>query len=117
MVTADVLTLIADSPESHGRFDAATETRRQVYCTVRSVGMREAYEAMSHGLRPEWVFVLTHSFEYNGEKRCEFRGVPYTVLRTYVTEADGIEITVERGNNAIVRNADSESESAENTPG
>lgn len=97
MVRADVLTLISETPEAHGRFDEPTETRRDVYCTVRSVGMREAYEALSHGLRPEWVFVLTHSFEYQGEKRCEFRGLPYTVLRTYVTEADGIEITVERG--------------------
>lgn len=101
MVRADVLTLISESPAAHGRFDAPTETRRQVFCTVRSVGMREAYEALSHGLRPEWVFVLTHSFEYQGEKRCEFRGVNYTVLRTYVTEADGIEITVERGNQSV----------------
>ena len=98
MVRADVLTLIEDVQGSHGRFDGVTERRRDVYCTVRSVGMRESYEAMSHGLRPEWVFVLTHSFEYNGEKRCEYHGIEYTVLRTYVTEADGIEITVERGN-------------------
>lgn len=101
MVRADVLTLIAETPEAHGRFDTPTEVRRQVYCTVRSVGMREAYEALSHGLRPEFVFVLTHSFEYQGEKRCEFHGVEYTVLRTYVTEADGIELTVERGNQHV----------------
>lgn len=102
MVRADVLTLIADSPAAHGRFDAPTEQRRQVYCTVRSVGMRESYEAMSHGLRPEYVFVLTHSFEYSGEKRCEFHGVTYHVIRTYVNESDGIEITVERGNQDVV---------------
>ena len=98
MVRADVLTLIEEVQGSHGRFEDATERRRDVYCTVRSVGMRESYEAMSHGLRPEWVFVLTHSFEYHGERKCEYHGIEYTVLRTYVTEADGIEITVERGN-------------------
>lgn len=98
MVRADVITLIEEVQGSHGRFEDATEIRRQVYCTVRSVGMRESYEALSHGLRPEWVFVLTHDFEYHGEKRCEYHGIEYTVLRTYVTEADGIEITVERGN-------------------
>lgn len=101
MVRADVLTLIEEIQESHGRFEKASEIRRQVYCTVRSVGMRESYEALSHGLRPELVFVLTHSFEYNGEKRCEYHGIEYTVLRTYVTEADGIEITVERGNQHV----------------
>ena len=87
---------------ARGRFDSPIETPRDVYCTVRSVGMREAYEAMSHGLRPEWVFELTHSFEYQGEKLCEYRGVRYHVLRTYITEADGIEITVERGNDHAV---------------
>lgn len=98
MVRADVITLIEEIQGAHGRFDEASELRRQVFCTVRSVGMRESYEALSHGLRPEWVFVLTHSFEYQGEKRIEYHGVEYTVLRTYVTDADGIEITVERGN-------------------
>ena len=98
MVRADVITLIEEIQGAHGRFDEASELRRQVFCTVRSVGMRESYEALSHGLRPEWVFVLTHSFEYQGEKRIEYHGDEYTVLRTYVTDADGIEITVERGN-------------------
>ena len=98
MVRADVITLIEEIQGAHGRFDEASELRRQVFCTVRSVGMRESYEALSHGLRPEWVFVLTHSFEYHGEKRIEYHGDEYTVLRTYVTDADGIEITVERGN-------------------
>lgn len=101
MVRADVLTLIGEVQGSHGRFEAASELHRQVYCTVRSVGMREAYEAMSHGLHPEWVFVLTHSFEYHGEKRCIFHGVEYRVIRTYVNENDGIEITAERGNQDV----------------
>ena len=98
MVRANICTLISESPDAHGRFEAATETRRDVYCTVRSVGMREAYEALSHGLRPEWVLTLTHSFEYQGEKKIEFQRLLYTVLRTYVTETDGIELTIERGN-------------------
>lgn len=101
MVRADVLTLISEAPAAHGAFESYTPTERQVYCTVRSVGMRESYEAMSHGLHPEWVFELTHSFEYEGEKKCRFRGIAYNVIRTYVTEADGIEITVERGNESV----------------
>lgn len=101
MVRADVLTLITETPAARGAFEEPALTERVVYCTVRSVGMREAYEAMGHGLKPEWVFELTHAFEYQGEKRCMFRGVHYNVIRTYVTEADGIEITVERGNEHV----------------
>lgn len=101
MVRADVITLISDDPSAHGIFDDFEEHGRQVYCTVRSVGMRESYEAMGHGLHPEWVFVLTHSFEYQNEKACIFKGIRYNVIRTYVTEADGIEITVERSNSDV----------------
>ena len=101
MVRADVLTLISDTPEAHGRFETFEPAERQVFCTVRSVGMRETYEALSHGLHPEWVFELTHAFEYQGEKRCVFQGVQYNVIRTYVTQTDGIEITVERGNQVV----------------
>ena len=101
MVRADVLTLIDEIQGSHGRFEPASERRRQVFCTVRSVGMRESYEALSHGLRPEWVFILTHSFEYRGERKVEYHGIRYNVLRTYITETDEIEITVERGNQDV----------------
>jgi hypothetical protein len=102
MLHADVLTMIAETPAARGAFDAQTETRRTVLCTVRSVGMREAYEAMGHGLHPEWVFVLAHDFEYQGEKRCVYHDQEYRVIRVYVTEADGIEITVERSNAACI---------------
>lgn len=101
MVRADVLTLIADDPTAHGVFDSPDEYQRDVYCTVRSVGMRETYEALGHGLHPEWVFELTHSFEYQGEKRCIFQGIKYNIIRTYITESDGIEITAERGNQDV----------------
>lgn len=102
MVRADVLTLIKEAPAVRGVFEAKTETTRDVLCTVRSVGMQEAYIAMGHGMRPEWVFQLTHAFEYEGEKRCRFQGVEYRIIRTYVTEADTIEITVERSNDTHV---------------
>lgn len=101
MVRADVLTLIADDPAAHGVFDSSDEYQRDVYCTARSVGMRETYEAMGHGLHPEWLFELTHSFEYQGEKRCIFRGIKYNIIRTYITESDSIEITAERGNQDV----------------
>lgn len=102
MVRADTLTLINETPAARGIFEAKEETEREVLCTVRSVGMQEAYTAMGHGLHPEWVFQLTHAFEYEGEKRCRFQGVEYRVIRTYVTEADTIEITVERSNDTHV---------------
>ena len=98
---ARVLTLIADDNGTRGVFDESEPMERRVKCTIRSVGMREAYEAMGHGLKPELVFQLPHSFEYHGEKTCLYNGIKYRVIRTYITETDGIEITVERGNSNV----------------
>lgn len=96
MLKADTVNLIAESPEAHGVFETHTETQRQVFCTVRSVGMREAYEAKAIGLSPEYVLILAHDFEYQGEKECEFGGMRYDIIRTYITESDGIELTIQR---------------------
>lgn len=93
---ANVLTLIGESPKAHGIFDPPTETGRTVYCTVKSIGQTEAYQARGIGLNPELKLVLAHDFEYKGEKRCVFEGIRYEILRTYVTETDGIELTVQR---------------------
>lgn len=96
MLKATVIDLIRESPEAHGAGLEVPETRRTVYCTVKSIGMQEAYQAMGQGLRPELKVVLAHDFEYDGEAYCELNGTRYFVLRTYVTEADGIELTLQR---------------------
>lgn len=101
MLHADALNLITESPAAHGIFDSKTETQRRVPCTIRSVGMQESYIARGQGMRPELVFQLAHAFEYKGEKRCVYHDVEYRIIRTYITEADGIEITVERSNQDV----------------
>lgn len=101
MLRADVITLISESPEVKGVFDTKTDTGREVFCTVRSVGMQESYIARGQGFAPEYVFQLTQSFEYQGEKRLIYNGVEYRIIRTYITDADGIEITAERSNQDV----------------
>lgn len=98
---ANVLKLIAVSPEVAGVGTEPAETSRTVYCTVRSIGQQEAYLAMGQGLNPELKVILAHDFEYQGERLCEMDSVRYDILRTYVTEADEIELTLQR----ISRNA------------
>lgn len=104
MVRADVCILISENPKAHGIFDDPEETGRKVYCTVRSVGQTEVYQAQGVGLSPELKLILQHDFEYRGEKLLVFHDERYRILRTYVTEADGIELTVQRetGNAAEV---------------
>jgi SPP1 family predicted phage head-tail adaptor len=96
MMKADVCDLITVSPEAAGVGAERTETRRTVFCTIKSIGQQEAYLAMGQGLNPELKVVLAHDFEYEGEGLCEIGGVRYQILRTYVTETDGIELTLQR---------------------
>lgn len=98
---AEVCDLITVSPEAAGVGTEPEETRRTVFCTLKSIGQQEAYMAFSQGLNPEVKVVLAHDFEYQGERLCEINGVRYDILRTYVTETDGIELTLQR----VQRNA------------
>ena len=98
---AEVCDMITVSPEAAGVGTEPEETRRTVFCTLRSIGQQEAYQAMGQGLNPELKVVLAHDFEYEGERLCEINGVRYDILRTYITETDGIELTLQR----VQRNA------------
>ena len=96
MIRASTVTLISGVPEPRGVFQTPTETGREVYCDVQSVGMREVYEAMTHGHRPEWTLILSDYAEYQGERTCLFEGVRFRIIRTYVRSDLRIELTLER---------------------
>lgn len=94
----DILNLIQESPAARGVYDECELIERTVFCVARSVGMQEMYEALSHGFHPTWKFVLSQSFEYHGEKRLRYQGELYSIIRTYVNDADEIELTAEKVN-------------------
>ena len=96
MMKANVVDLIQENPYVGGVGLEPAETKRTVPCTVKSIGMQEAYQAMGVGLNPEIKIVLAHDFEYRGEDLCEMGGTRYKIIRTYVTEDDGIELTLQR---------------------
>ena len=95
MMRADVITLVGEDPRSHGLYDSFTPTNTEVFAEVRSVGMKESYEAMSVGLHPEIVFRLNNEADYDEQRQVIWRNVTYKVIRTYVS-GDGIELTCER---------------------
>jgi len=96
MMKAGVVTLIGEDPAAHGVLETPQEIRRKRYCTVKSIGQTEAYQARGIGLNPELKIILAHDFEYTDEAQLEYNGERYDILRTYVTETDGIELTVQR---------------------
>lgn len=71
------------------------ETTTNVLCNVESIGRNEFYEASNQGLKPVVVFVI-HAFEYEDQSTVEYKGVRYSVMRTYKTNFEELEITCER---------------------
>ena len=96
MNRADVIQLISENRTGHGVHEAVTETTRTVMCEVQSVRRSEYYNALNAGFQPEYVFKLTLAEDYQNERLVLFHGQKFTVVRTYLTEDEGIEITVER---------------------
>ena len=95
MIRADIITLVGEDPRAHGLYESYTPVNTQVFAEVRSVGMRESYEARSLGLSPELVFSLQVAADYHDERRLIYNEITYKVVRTYLN-GDGIELVCER---------------------
>lgn len=72
----------------------------EVYCNEKSIRASEFYQAQALGMKPEVTLELMLS-DYNKEKYVQYDEEEYTVLRTYKTSPERIELTLVRGvNNA-----------------
>jgi hypothetical protein len=83
MIT-DVLTLLSEGFRP-----------RDVFCSVRSIGMREFYQANATDFHPEVKFVLADYLDYAGETMAIHDGQLYRILRTYRTGIE-LELTAEK---------------------
>jgi len=94
----ELITLISINEEQDG-IDVLEGIPERVDLAAKalSVGMKETYEAMSVGLKPEIVFEIADHLDYNGQNAIEFEGKKYKVLRTYGKKTGNeLEITVTR---------------------
>jgi len=96
MVRADVIGLVTETASAHGVHEAYTETVREVLAEIRSVTRSEYYNALNAGVQPELVFKLTLDADYQDERVLRYGGKRYRIIRTYLTNDGGIEITAER---------------------
>lgn len=111
----DVIKLIGTGTPAYDQYgnEIPTQIERQVFCSVYSVGRTEFYQAAQSNLQPEYVFVISHYKDYEGEKEILYKDWTgteklYTVIRTY-RNGDSIELTaVERIGNRPVPGEESE---------
>lgn len=92
----EILTLITATQHADEYGDlVTTETSREVFAELRSIGQKEFYQAQATGLQPELKFVLADYLDYNDEALVEHNGQRYRVLRTY-RNGQELELTVYR---------------------
>ena len=92
----EILTLITATQTADEYGDlVVTETTREVFAKLGSIGMKEFYQAQAVGLQPELKFVLADYLDYEGETLVEYNGQRYRVLRTYRAGQE-LELTVYR---------------------
>jgi SPP1 family predicted phage head-tail adaptor len=92
----EILTLITVTQHADAYGDLATsETTREVFAKLGSIGQKEFYQAQAVGLQPELKFVLADYLDYDGEALVEYNGQRYRVLRTYRAGQE-LELTVYR---------------------
>lgn len=92
----EILTLIQTTQDVDDYGDPViTETTREVFANLGSIGQKEFYQAHAVGLQPELKFVLADYLDYDDEPLVEHNGQRYRVLRTY-RKGQELELTVYR---------------------
>lgn len=93
---SEVLTLIQQTRGVDDYGDPViTETTREVFAKLGSIGQKEFYQAHAVGLQPELKFVLADYLDYDDEPMVEHNGQRYRILRTY-RKGQELELTVYR---------------------
>lgn len=86
------ITLIGESfTKNDIGITVATETKTDVFCSVRSVSRNDFYRAGEIGLALSYVFI-TNPVNYSGEQLLEYNGERYGIIRTYQPSLDRLEL-------------------------
>lgn len=89
------VTLVAETCATNDAADVIpSETKKTILCREKSVSRNEFYQAAAAGHKPSVVLVV-HRYEYDGQRRIEYEGSRYTVLRTYAVDIEEIELVCE----------------------
>lgn len=96
MDRSDIITLIKTSYEqdTNGVMQK-TERPWAVFCQTDSVSRDEFFEGGRNGLNPSFRFTI-FAFDYHGETECEYKGLRYSIYRTYNSRNDTLELYAER---------------------
>lgn len=78
---------------SNGFAEQSEESRRTVFCNMKSVGYNEYFKSQQTGKVVERKCDV-HKIDYEGEDTVEVDGKAYFVLKTYDIDDDTVELTL-----------------------
>lgn len=73
----------------------ATETSKEVFCSVLPINQNEFFRARAEGINPTKKFEIFFA-DYEGEELLEFEGQKYVIYRVYDREDDITELYCQR---------------------
>lgn len=93
----EVITLLTITTSTNDIGDIAEAiTTKDIFAQVKSIGMKETYEALAVGLKPELTFVIADYLDYGNQEFIQYESNRYKVLRTYRKKTNELEIVVTR---------------------
>jgi len=84
-------------------FEVATDTRAEVFLTLRPVTRTEFYSAHAAGLKVD-LSALIRSDDYEEQETIEVEGYRYRVIRVYEREDGYTELTLQRSGKLAANN-------------
>ncbi len=90
---ADMVPDASGGKDPYGDQNKEQKLSDTVFAELKSIGQSEFYQAQTAGKKPEIKFKLTDYMDYQGQKYLIHDGVRYSILRTYRTQTNELEIT------------------------
>lgn len=89
----DMVPLPSGETDKYGDPALKEERSDPVYAEIKSIGQNEFYQAQTAGKKPEIKFKITDYMDYQGQRYLIYNGVRYSILRTFRTNGNELEIT------------------------
>ena len=83
----------SEKVDRHGDPELEEKRSEPIYAETKSIGQGEFYQAQTSGFKLERKFKITDYMDYQGQQYLIHSGMRYTILRTYRTSGNELEIT------------------------
>lgn len=85
--------VLGEEKDEFGDLIKKRELSDVVFAEIKSIGQTEFYQAQTIDKKPEIKFIITDYMDYSQQRYLIHENIRYTILRTYRTDSNELEIT------------------------